>query len=722
MSPGTLPAFRSLGLSPPAVALIGLLVGVLELGLSTRLGFDRPVGSFAAAAWLVVGAAIAWPRRREESASAWRRLGLIAVGATLSCVLIGWAWRWPEARRSADFPTLWSNVAFAAVLAHAATRLLRGWIGKAWMVAGLLLVMALGHSVHLLWVGAFDRETTCHLLLGVICNSTDTQAARFGQHWNGCALLRGVGVALALASFAFPIPRWRVDRVGPRLLTGCAVVGVVAVLSAAFWGSREVGGGERLETSRCSIRYDAATVSAFEARRTLDDCEWHLRDIRARFPASRTVAAPVPIRLAGDVREHRRRSGVAWPHASPARGVHTFLDAGRQPSALDHELVHVLDPFPRGPHGWSEGLAVWLSDGVLGDGMPHAQAAAMLERGCLPDLGRLWRGRSWPSVRLSRGEYAASGSFIAFLAERHGADKLTAFAPPAVQWSGAAGRLEDRMVEWKAFLRVQADEHLVESESACTVLSSADRARVRRLERLRARGKHERVWKGAEECLQPSSATSSKLGWRCYNLGQEALAELESWERLYGWQRQLERERRFSGLALDIGLVVSALRLERPEEAAAYASRLPKEWLRAVAESAEWQDASRLFFERGEAERVVERARRLVAADPGLCGLVVRLTQGSTHPKMIREQLVEVALGPECSTAGSLTWTACFRQAGLEESEGNLSKALGTMERCAAQAADERRIFWSHRELERLRFRVQRAADDPLPSTERATS
>lgn len=143
--------------------------------------------------------------------------------------------------------------------------------------------------------------------------------------------------------------------------------------------------------------------------------------------------------VANPLRREIYLNGVHYPHP-----------------VLEHELAHVVSaelgmrPFVMLDVGLFEGIAVAAAWRDSGRGNPHEESAAMLRENLLPDATRLMGIGFWAD-RQARA-YTAAGSFVRFLVERHGPEKLHAV------W--ASGDFEEAYgkplgalgAEWREFL------------------------------------------------------------------------------------------------------------------------------------------------------------------------------------------------------------------------------------------------------------------------------
>ncbi len=212
--------------------------------------------------------------------------------------------------------------------------------------------------------------------------------------------------------------------------------------------------GGRIETEHFVIVYARETDPA-RVVRIVEDHEFRF-DRVTRFlgvaPSRKIVSYVFP-----SVAAKKRSIGAGGTQvANPFRGEIYIQDVVPNP-VLEHELTHVVAAeFGLPVFGYSasvgllEGIAVATSWHDHGRGTPHEQAAAMLADGLLPSPER-FLGLGFWGDRQARA-YVAAGSFVRFLAERYGIDRVRRAYP----WGGVAaafGRpLSALADEWRAHL------------------------------------------------------------------------------------------------------------------------------------------------------------------------------------------------------------------------------------------------------------------------------
>ncbi len=260
------------------------------------------------------------------------------------------------------------------------------------------------------------------------------------------ALFAAAAAAQAIAVAAVAQAFVRAGSAGLRaaarpLVAAAVAVGALVSAGAAleFSGlsgsratvARALGG--RREGSRCTVIFPserpAAAVDAL-----LRECEFHLADV------GRALGVPPPGRVTAYVyrsaEEKRRLVGAAaTEYAKPwLREIH-LVDAPFPHPLLRHELVHVVGAeLAGGLLGVPARAAVLVSPGLIeglaaaletprGRYTVHEWSRAARELGLLPDVARIVGPAGFYAEPPARA-YTAAGSFLAFLLERHGAERV----------------------------------------------------------------------------------------------------------------------------------------------------------------------------------------------------------------------------------------------------------------------------------------------------------
>jgi hypothetical protein len=162
--------------------------------------------------------------------------------------------------------------------------------------------------------------------------------------------------------------------------------------------------------------------------------------------------------------EKRRLVGAAATEfAKPWLGEVHVVDSPSPHPLLRHELVHaVAGAIAKGPlrvparagvlpsAGLVEGLAVAL-EVPRGDWTIHEWSRAARDLGFLPDITTIVGPAGFWSQAPARA-YTAAGSFLAFLIERHGADKVARAYRDGDVATSLGAPLDALAAEWQAFL------------------------------------------------------------------------------------------------------------------------------------------------------------------------------------------------------------------------------------------------------------------------------
>lgn len=206
--------------------------------------------------------------------------------------------------------------------------------------------------------------------------------------------------------------------------------------------------------------YYAPAGDKQKAERLAADHEFRLAQVCAFFkvsPTRRLVSYDFP----SEASKKEWTGAGATQVANPWKGEIYVDEQLGESSVIRHEIAHAVSGQFGGLFGisWTglvpnigfvEGLAVAADWHDNGEGNPHQRSAAMMAEGLLPDPQRFLGLGFW----LDRQErsYTAAGSFIRFLADRYGIEKVR----QAYAWSdfrGAFGKpLPALADEWRAFL------------------------------------------------------------------------------------------------------------------------------------------------------------------------------------------------------------------------------------------------------------------------------
>jgi hypothetical protein len=286
------------------------------------------------------------------------------------------------------------------------------------------------------------------------------------------ALFAAAAAAEAVAVVAVAEAFVRGDRGGLRAARGALAALAVALAAllaarAALEGfglsgsraaiARALGG--RREGALCTLVHPAEKPAA-AVDALLAECEFQTADL-AR--ALRVAPPRVTAYLHRSVEEKRRLVGAAaTEYAKPwLRELH-LVDAPAHP-LLRHELVHVVAAeIAGGPLGVPARGVVLVSAGLVeglaaaletprGRFTVHEWSRAAKDLDLLPDVTRIVGPAGFYAEPPARA-YTAAGSFLAFLLDRHGAEKVgVAYRTGDV--AGALGEpLADLAAAWLRFL------------------------------------------------------------------------------------------------------------------------------------------------------------------------------------------------------------------------------------------------------------------------------
>jgi hypothetical protein len=197
--------------------------------------------------------------------------------------------------------------------------------------------------------------------------------------------------------------------------------------------SRALGG--RSEGPRCTLVFPVEK-SAASVEALLRDCEFHLADVARALDVR--PPARVTVYVYRSAEEKRRLVGASGTeYAKPwLRELH-LVDAPLPHPLLRHELVHVVGAeIARGPLGVPARALVLVSAGLVeglaaaletprGRFTVHEWSRAARDLGFSPDVARIVGPAGFYAEPPARA-YTAAGSFLAFLLDRYGAEKVRA--------------------------------------------------------------------------------------------------------------------------------------------------------------------------------------------------------------------------------------------------------------------------------------------------------
>jgi hypothetical protein len=223
--------------------------------------------------------------------------------------------------------------------------------------------------------------------------------------------------------------------------------------------------GRRSESAHFIIYYDADNFTAEEMRRTKAEAEFHYRKLSDALKLKEYHRQKIGIYIYPDGEHKQRFIGTSNTNiAKPwKREMHITVATFR--TSFRHELVHVLaaefgTPVIRASvkMGLNEGLAVAL-DWDEGMFTPHQYAAGILRMNGLEHADRLFTMTGFASQPSSYA-YLVSGSFIRYLIDRYGIERVRHVFPNG-NFMGIFGEsLENLVGDWKAFLKTVDDSEL----------------------------------------------------------------------------------------------------------------------------------------------------------------------------------------------------------------------------------------------------------------------
>ena len=271
-----------------------------------------------------------------------------------------------------------------------------------------------------------------------------------------------------LAAALFPAPGPAHARHRARVLAALAILGVAIAgleMGAVRLGFRSSDAavrsalGGRTETEHAEIVYPREKPPE-EVERLRRDVEFRLAQLSRFFGAP---PATVRVYVFRSPEEKQRWVGAGGTQfAKPWLGSVFLNDAPFPHPTLKHELAHLAAgafgsrPF-RVTSRWGlpimgvvEGVAV-AADDPSGELTLHAWAAGMRRQGLMPDLRTLLGPAGFWSAAPARA-YTAAGSFLRYLQETNGTERLQRLLPHG-DFTAAYGRSLDALVaEWERML------------------------------------------------------------------------------------------------------------------------------------------------------------------------------------------------------------------------------------------------------------------------------
>ncbi|WP_174258744.1 hypothetical protein [Myxococcus xanthus] len=329
-------------------------------------------------------------------------------------------------------PTAWPIVAGPQVFAF------NHFLGH---MPGPLYDEALGVSSALGW---FRLETLLWVtvLAGLTCALLDLGTGRLRR--TGLRRATLAALVLPLAAIAFMEAR------GPAL----------GLRMTDAWLTRELGG----------LRETEHFVFHYWRGKPREDVDRFARDLEFRWAQTRhflgvAPTEPIHVWLYRDEHEKQRLVGAGRTQfAKPWRHELHIQDRPFPHSVLHHELAHVMAaPAGSGPFRVTTRLGVWPLMGVIegfavaadgpvqGDLTLHQWAAGMRRQKLAPDMRKLMGPKGFYQSAPARA-YTVAGSFLRYLADTYGADRLRAVYAHA-DFDAAYGRpLGELVTEWEQYV------------------------------------------------------------------------------------------------------------------------------------------------------------------------------------------------------------------------------------------------------------------------------
>ncbi len=277
-------------------------------------------------------------------------------------------------------------------------------------------------------------------------------------------------IAVACAAEAFVRARRRAPRavagpVAAALAAALALLACHAGLAAlGLSGSREALSralGARREGPRCTLLLPSEKPPA-AADALLAECEFQLADVARALGIAPPARVTAYVYRSAD--EKRRLVGAAGTeYAKPWLAELHLVDAPLPHPLLRHELVHVVGAaIAGGPLGVPARAGVLVSAGLVeglaaaletprGRWTVHEWSRAARDLGLLPDVAATFGPAGFYAQPPARA-YTAAGSFVAFLLERHGAERVrTAYRTGDVA-AAVGAPLRTLADEWARYL------------------------------------------------------------------------------------------------------------------------------------------------------------------------------------------------------------------------------------------------------------------------------
>jgi tetratricopeptide (TPR) repeat protein len=259
--------------------------------------------------------------------------------------------------------------------------------------------------------------------------------------------------------------RWRPAALALLFLFGAGVFGIEAGAPALGLriGEQQLAlrlGGFR-ESPHFRIFYPRAKAKA-ELDRLIRDMEFRYSQIQSFLGGA--PSQPIRVYLYGSAEEKKSLIGAGGTQFAKPWRLEIHLNDSPFPSAgLKHELAHAMAaPFGSGPFRVTSRFKIWPNMGIV-EGLAvaadnpvdeltlHQWAAAMRQQKLAPDVRALFRFQAFYGSAAQRA-YTVAGSFIRYLGETYGSEKLRGLYQRG-DFVGTYGQSLDALArEWEKFL------------------------------------------------------------------------------------------------------------------------------------------------------------------------------------------------------------------------------------------------------------------------------
>jgi hypothetical protein len=466
------------------IAVMWLLLALGPCALVTLPLLDQPGYELSAALALIhglFGLALAIAVGRVEREAPGRNFPLAAIATTL----VLWAALIPPLLAAVATALLstrcnpFSTTAFfpwltvPSSLVAAAAGVLVGSLTRRWWSSALgWLAVVLASAAHTVWPIVFGPQIFAYAhLAGYLPGPLYDEELHVPA---SLAWFRLGSVALAVALIAVRARRGR-----PRTVTlaaslllfgGIEAAGTHlgfrmndAVLAEALGGTRDLG--------PLVVHYPRE-FSEETVTRMVDDARFRFAQVQTFLGQAPT--RPVTVWWYRSSEEKQRLVGAAKTQFAKPWRSEVHVDGATFPNGvLKHELVHAMaagwGAWPFGvtasllvlpQTGVIEGLAV-AADNPVDDLRLHEWAAAMKRKALLPDVRRLMGADGFFAASAARA-YTTAGSFVRWLVETQGPDKVRALYRDGDFQRAFGGSLDSLVTQYLAFLdTVPLDEQAV---------------------------------------------------------------------------------------------------------------------------------------------------------------------------------------------------------------------------------------------------------------------